>query len=90
MLDILAPVIPISLPEAGFYLWLETPISSTDFTRKLYQHENILVLPGCFFAWEINGINLGDRRVRLALVAPMDECIEAARRIKNFMLTFCK
>lgn len=87
VLNILAPVISISRLTAGFYLWLKTPIPSTHFTRELYQHENVLVLPSSFFAREINGINLGDQRVRLALVAPMDECIEAARRIKNFITT---
>ncbi len=85
VLDILAPNLLISRPKAGFYLWPETPISDTDFARDLYHQENVLVLPGRFLGREINGANPGERRVRLALVAPIDECIEAACRIKNFL-----
>jgi N-succinyldiaminopimelate aminotransferase len=85
VLEILASAIPISQPMGGFYLWLETPISDTNFARELYQHENVLVLPGCFLAREVNGINPGKQRVRLALVAPFNECIEAAWRIRNLL-----
>jgi N-succinyldiaminopimelate aminotransferase len=85
VLEVLTPVMPASLPQAGFYLWLETPIPDTDFARKLYQRENVLVLPGRFLAREIDGNNPGKYRIRLALVAPMDECVEAAWRIRNFL-----
>jgi N-succinyldiaminopimelate aminotransferase len=86
VLDILTSVMPVSHPMAGFYLWPETPIPGTHFARELYQSENVLVLPGRFLTRETNGINLGEQRVRLALVAPLDECIEAARRIRDFII----
>lgn len=85
VLDILTSAMAISQPMAGFYLWPETPIPDTHFTRELYQRENVLVLPGRFLAREASGINPGEQRVRLALVAPHNECIEAAQRIKNFI-----
>jgi N-succinyldiaminopimelate aminotransferase len=85
VLDVLAPVMPLSLPQAGFYLWPETPIPDTDFARELYQRENVLVLPGRFLAREAGGNNPGGYRIRLALVAPLDECVEAAWRIRNLL-----
>lgn len=89
VLDILAPVFPASLPMGGFYLWPETPTPDTDFARELYRCENVLVLPGRFLGRETGGVNPGERRIRLALVAPIDKCIEAAWRIKNF-LRYCR
>ncbi|ADE15835.1 aminotransferase class I and II [Nitrosococcus halophilus Nc 4] len=85
VLDVLGSALPLSPPMAGFYLWPETPIPDTDFARRLYQQENVLVLPGRFLAREANGANPGEQRIRLALVAPLDECVEAAWRIRNFI-----
>lgn len=85
VLDVLGSALPLSPPMAGFYLWPETPIPDTDFARGLYQQENVLVLPGRFLAREANGANPGEQRIRLALVAPLDECVEAAWRIRNFI-----
>lgn len=85
VLKLLAPVMPLSTPRGGFYLWPETPIPGPDFARELYQRENVLVLPGRFLAREANGANPGAQRIRLALVASLDECVEAAQRIKNLL-----
>ena len=73
----------VNMPDAGFYLWPKTPIAETDFARELYAKEHITVLPGSYLAREAQGYNPGDRRVRMALVAELDQCIEAAERIAH-------
>ena len=73
--------LPVSAPEAGFYLWPQTPVSDTDFARQLYAGEHVTVLPGRFLAREAGGINPGENRVRMALVAATADCVEAAQRI---------
>lgn len=83
VLEILNPVLPVTQPAAGFYLWPETPIADTDFTRLLFAQENVTVLPGSFLAREVDGVNPGAQRIRLALVPPLAECIEAAQRIRR-------
>ncbi len=85
--DVLSPLIDIQYPEAGFYLWLETPVSDTEFTYNLYSQQNITVLPGSFISRKIDGLNPGENFVRIALVAQIDECIEAASRIKQYLQT---
>ena len=87
IIDILSPVINLSLPDAGFYLWLNTPIDDESFARNLYQQQNVTVLPGSYLSRESDGINPGKNHVRLALVAPLDECITAANRIKKYIQT---
>lgn len=71
----------VAAPQAGFYLWPQTPVSDTGFARQLYAGENVIVLPGRFLAREANGINPGENRVRMALVASKEHCVEAAQRI---------
>ncbi|MEH6588833.1 MAG: succinyldiaminopimelate transaminase [Halioglobus sp.] len=71
----------VSAPEAGFYLWPKTPIADTDFARLLYEQEHVTVLPGRFLGRDVGGVNPGENRVRMALVAPLSDCIEAADRI---------
>lgn len=71
----------VTAPQAGFYLWPETPISDTAFARQLYAGENVVVLPGRYLAREAAGINPGENRVRMALVATIEHCVEAAQRI---------
>ena len=86
--DRVTPVMQTALrvqrPEAGFYLWAPTPISDTEFARRLYAEQHVTVLPGSFLARESDGINPGANYVRMALVAEIDECLEAARRIVEF------
>jgi N-succinyldiaminopimelate aminotransferase len=77
----------VDAPEAGFYLWVPTPIADTEFARRLYAEQHVTVLPGSFLAREANGINPGANRVRMALVAEASECLEAARRIVEFAKT---
>ena len=84
VVDILKPVLPVSLPDAGFYLWIRTPISDTAFAQALYRDYNVTVLPGSYLAREARGVNPGENFVRLALVANTAETVEAARRIAEF------
>jgi len=75
------------MPEGAFYLWAKTPIPDTEFARRLFAEQNITVLPGSYLSREIDGHNPGAGHVRMALVAELDECIEAAHRIKTFCTT---
>jgi N-succinyldiaminopimelate aminotransferase len=83
VLEILAPVMNVQCPEAGFYLWPEVPISDQTFTQQLFSKHNVTVLPGSFLSRTANGINPGDNRIRIALVAPLEECVEAAARMRD-------
>jgi len=87
VLGILKPVLKAEKPEAGFYLWPELPQDDETFTRELYARENVLVLPGSYLSRHAQGENPGQNRVRLALVASLDECIEAAKRIRHHLET---
>ena len=81
---LIAPYLPCSVPDAGFYLWAQTPGSDTDFARDLYHQQNVVVLPGSYLARESNGVNPGAGFVRIALVPSLEDCLEAARRIGEF------
>ena len=83
-LRILQPAVDVQLPDAAFYLWLPTPGSDTEFAQRLYREQAVSVLPGSYFAREAHGINPGRNRVRIALVAATDECVEAVTRIRDF------
>jgi N-succinyldiaminopimelate aminotransferase len=85
VLEILSPVIPVYKPGGSFYLWPQTPGSDTEFARSLYEKFNVTVLPGSYLSRKINGENPGLNRVRMALVASVDECVEAAQRIRSFV-----
>ncbi len=74
-------------PDAGFYLWAQTPISDTEFAQKLFTEQHITVLPGQYLSRRADSINPGENRIRMALVAPLEECKEAAGRINQFMTT---
>lgn len=86
VLDILGDSLKVSAPEASFYLWPETPIDDEQFAKQLFEQKHITVLPGRYLSRTINGLNPGENRVRMALVATLDECVEAAERIKDFVL----
>jgi N-succinyldiaminopimelate aminotransferase len=83
VLEILGDVLEVARPDAGFYLWPKTPIAETDFARRLYEEQNVTVLPGSYLSRDTADGNPGTNRVRMALVAPLEECIEAAQRIKT-------
>ena len=75
----------IRIPDASFYLWAHTPISDTEFTKRLYGDYNITVLPGSYLGRDARGVNPGENFVRIALVASLDECKEAIERINNLL-----
>lgn len=81
VLKILAGPLDVNMPDAGFYLWPKTPIAETDFARELFGNEHVTVLPGSFLARDVGGNNPGANRVRMALVAELSQCTEAAERI---------
>ena len=85
----LAKVLDVQLPDAGFYLWAGIPESwkgdDAAFARALYAQYNVTVLPGSFLAREVDGVNPGKGRIRMALVADTEECVEAAQRIVDFI-----
>ena len=85
VLEILAPAMNVQRPDGGFYLWPETPIDDQRFTRELFASEHVTVVPGSYLSRELNGLNPGANRLRLALVAPLEDCIEAAQRIRRFV-----
>ena len=84
-LDILRPVLDVEMPAGAFYLWPRTPLHDTEFTRRLYIEQGVSVLPGSYLGREARGVNPGANRVRIALVPPLDECVEASRRIRAFV-----
>ncbi|MES3023568.1 MAG: succinyldiaminopimelate transaminase [Pseudomonadota bacterium] len=84
---LLKQVMDVELPDAGFYLWADvrrSGLSDTEFARRLYTEYNVTVLPGSYLAREAHGINPGSGRIRMALVAEVDEGLEAATRIVQF------
>ncbi|UUY06506.1 succinyldiaminopimelate transaminase [Pseudomonas sp. J452] len=85
MLDILGPVLDVQRPDGGFYLWAKTPGDDSQFTRELFAQQHVTVVPGSYLSREVNGDNPGAGRVRMALVAPLAECVEAAERIRQFI-----
>ena len=85
VLAILGEILEVSRPAGGFYLWPRTPIPDPDFARGLFAASNVTVLPGSFLSRAVAGVDPGASRVRLALVAPLDECVEAAWRIRRYL-----
>ena len=81
VVPILAPVTGVERPDAGFYLWLPTPVGDETFVKTLLAEENVLLLPGSYLAREAHGLNPGASHARIALVAAFDDCVEGAKRI---------
>lgn len=71
----------VELPDGAFYLWARTDMPDTEFALRLYREKHVTVLPGSYLAREAHGANPGRNFVRLALVASLEECKEAAERI---------
>ncbi|MCB5195009.1 succinyldiaminopimelate transaminase [Deefgea salmonis] len=84
---ILQTVLDLTLPDAAFYLWAKVPMDDEAFAAGLYEQQHVTVLPGSYLAREAHGVNPGLGYIRIALVAPLDECITAANRIVNYCKT---
>ncbi len=86
VLPILQKVMAVDRPDAAFYLWPDVNGDDEVFVRELFCAKNVIALPGSYLAREDGGRNPGAGRVRLSLVASVDECVEAAVRIRDFLL----
>jgi N-succinyldiaminopimelate aminotransferase len=87
-LPMLAAPLETALPDGGFYFWIRTPNSDTEFAQALYRDYNVAVLPGSYLAREAHGANPGRNHIRVALVARHEECIEGVDRIRRFAEKF--
>ncbi len=84
---LLAGILDVREPDAGFYYWPQTPIDDTEFTRRLFVEEHVTVLPGRFLSRPQGSVDPGANRIRMAMVADLTECIDAAERIGRFART---
>jgi N-succinyldiaminopimelate aminotransferase len=85
VLPILAPVLDVVEPDGAFYLWPDVQRDDEIFTRDLYATQNLTILPGSYLARDTRAGNPGRQRVRISLVAPVEECVIAAQRIRTFL-----
>ncbi len=83
--EILRPVLGVEQPGGGFYLWPDVGMDDTLFTQALYAQKNVTVLPGSFLSRTHQDLNPGHRHVRIAMVATLEECTQAASRIRDFL-----
>jgi N-succinyldiaminopimelate aminotransferase len=84
VLPLIRAPLQAGMPDGAFYLWMRTPIDDVEFVRRLHHEYNVLVLPGSYLGREVGGVNPGKNHVRVALVAPLAECVEAAQRMTRF------
>ena len=85
LVPMLSPVLGVSRPDAGFYLWARTPGDDAVFARDLLAATNVTVLPGQYLAREAHGRNPGQGFIRIALVASGQECLTAAQRVVDYL-----
>jgi N-succinyldiaminopimelate aminotransferase len=85
VLEILSPVMDVQRPDGSFYLWPNVAGDDAAFCRDLFEQEHVTVVPGSYLSRDVDGVNPGAGRVRMALVAPLAECVEAAERIRAFI-----
>lgn len=89
VLEILSPVMNVQKPEASFYLWAglgdHPGMDDETFTRDIFAQQHVNVVPGSYLSREVDGLNPGKNRIRMALVATLDECVEAANRISTYL-----
>lgn len=83
--DILGDALDVSIPPASFYLWPRIAGDDEAFARELFAAQNLTVLPGSYLSRTHFGINPGRHHLRMALVAPLEDCLDAAHRIHDFI-----
>jgi len=74
-------------PPAAFYLWARTPVEPETFTRRLFAEQHVTVLPGSYLSRVTRDGDPGADRIRISLVASVDECVAAAQRIRELCAT---
>ena len=85
LVPMLRSVLEVEKPDAGFYLWARVPGGDDErFAKELFAATHVTVLPGQYLARDAHGANPGRGYVRMALVPPLSDCIEAAQRIRGF------
>ena len=87
VLPLIGKPLQTAMPDGGFYLWMRTPIDDREFCRRLLVEQNVLVVPGSYLARDAADGNPGTGFVRVALVAPLAECVAAAGRMMDFSRT---
>lgn len=81
---VLGEVLDIEMPQAGFYFWATVRDGNDlSFSQRAYHQYNVKILPGSLLARESNGLNPGAGRVRIALVDTLEQCLEAAQRLRH-------
>jgi len=85
VVPILEPLLDVAEPDGGFYLWPDVQRDDSTFTRDLFASQNLTILPGSYLARDTASGNPGAQRVRISLVASVDECVTAAQRIRHFL-----
>ena len=78
---VMARTFGAQLPDGAFYYWPDVGVDDELFAAELYRRENITVLPGKYLGRTVEGQNPGSNRVRIALVAPYQECVDAISRL---------
>lgn len=81
---ILEPHYDLHQPQGGFYHWLPVPMGDQTFCRELLHQQNVTVMPGSFLARDTDQGNPGANHVRIAWVATLQDCVEAAERLAAF------
>ncbi len=86
VMPILKEALAFDAPDAAFYLWAKVPGGDDIvFARELYREKHVTVLPGSYLARDAKGVNPGRGFIRIALVDALEPCVEAARRIVDFV-----
>ncbi|MEM7256965.1 MAG: succinyldiaminopimelate transaminase [Pseudomonadota bacterium] len=85
VLDVLQAKLNVVRPDAGFFLWPQISVSDTEFTRSCLIEKNVKVLPGSYLSRATDGDSPGAGQIRMALVAPKEQCVEAAQRIADLL-----
>ena len=85
VVPILSEVLDVERPAGGFYLWQQIPGDDVAFTAGLFAEQNVTVVPGSYLARDTATGNPGAGRIRISLVASLEDCVEAAHRIRDYV-----
>lgn len=85
----LGDLLELRMPDAGFYFWIKVPetFAGDDerFVKALYEQASIHALAGRYLSRDVKGQNPGQGYIRIALVASVDESLEAISRIRRLL-----